>query len=53
MCLMKSNFNSQNLAKNRAKINEGNFAKNSTVTKEASNKHLLIMPEHTLSSQTH
>ena len=29
------------------------FAKNSTVTKEASNKHLLIMPEHTLSSQTY
>ena len=30
MCLMKSNFNPQNLAKNRAKIKEI-FAKNSTV----------------------
>ena len=26
MCLMKSNINSQNLAKNRAKINKGNFS---------------------------
>ena len=25
MCLMKSSFNSQNLAKTRAKINKGNF----------------------------
>ena len=33
MCLMKSHFNPQNLAKNRAKIKEI-FAKNSTVKRQ-------------------